>query len=624
MCGITGIISKSIENNSLSAIEKMTDSMHHRGPNSEGIWSQENVFLGHRRLSIIDTSDSSNQPFLSSCGRYVMVYNGEIYNYSQIKSQLQNKYNFETKSDTEVLMYAFIEWREKSLKYLNGMFAFAIWDKKEKSLFVARDRMGIKPLYYYKDSQNFIFGSEVTALLNSDCIPRELNTFALNEYFQYQTVAAPSTLVKNIHQLMPGNYAWFKNNNLESTEYWSLFKNNMHDVNPNESLNNVKKSIKEMIFESVEKRTISDVPLGAFLSGGIDSSAIIGVMSGLGLRDINALTVSFEDSKFDESNFAKIVAKKYNVNHEIIKISPKSILKDFESILNSFDLPSGDGINSYVVSRAVKNHGITVALSGLGGDELFCGYNSFKTLPGILNHQWLNILPTHLRLIFSNLLKYSGKKRVVKFSELLSEDRIDVENTYKYFRQTCSKSELLKLIPGNTNIMSNASKLISQNSVDFNQFNLLSQISIAEIVSYSQPLLLRDADQTSMKNSLEVRVPFFDHNLVEYMISLPDNFKNTNYPKQLLVESLGNIIPDEIVQRKKMGFTFPWDIWFRTSLKTFIEKTLYSLSSRDFVNKQQVDDIWNKFKKNPSSQNWSLIMSMISLELWIVKNKITY
>ncbi len=620
MCGITGLITRSGVAEP-AIIQQLTDGLTHRGPDSGATWHEGSVNLGHRRLSIIDLSEEANQPFIDATGNYVLIFNGEVYNYLEIRDKLKDKYQFRTSSDTEVILYAFIEYGERCVEYFNGMFALAIWNKQEEELFIARDRMGIKPFYYYLDEGIFLFGSEMTPMLNSGLVKKEIDTQSISTYLQYQTVPAPNTLIKNVKQLLPGEYAFYKKGELKKKVYWSLL-----DIKPQAitDLKEIKKKIRSLLYESVRLRMVSDVPLGAFLSGGIDSTAVVACMKEVGMNNINAFTVSFTDNQFDESHFASLVAKKYGVNHNIIKIAPKDILANFENILTAFDVPSGDGINSYVVSEATKKNGITVALSGLGGDELFCGYNSFVNLPKILRYKALWNAPGFLKTSVSNLLGLSKRKSLQKMKEMLSGEKGDFYHLYPFFRQTLTKKNLNALTTGLDFETTEVFKYLDANRQRLDQFGLLSKISVGELFGYTQPLLLRDSDQVSMQHALEIRVPFFDHNLVEYAISLPDLPKTPSSTKRLLVESLDGLIPDEIVNRPKMGFVFPWENWFRNELKDFVTAKIERLAKLSFIDEKVIKTYWAQFQKTPKNLNWSILLSLISLEIWLEKHQIEF
>ena len=372
MCGIAGIVGRGFEFEN-HPINKMASQLIHRGPDATGYYIQDDIALGHTRLSVIDLSENANQPFLTQDQRYTIVYNGEIYNYRELRTKIP-EYEFRSNSDTEVVLAAYFKWGVDCLSRFNGMFAFAIWDSYDKTLFVARDRMGIKPLYYCHND-HFIFGSEIRSLISSGLIPKKTSYQSISEFLTYQTVHAPHTIVDKVFQLRAGNYGIVKNNTFEEHRYWSPTDN----FKPNhKSIIDIQSDIKQLLFKSVEKRMISDVPLGAFLSGGIDSSAIVGVMSSLSDQAINTFSIGFDEKQFDESQYSSLIAKSFNTQHQQLKLSAQNLLDQLPNALAALDSPSGDFVNSYIVAQETKRHGLTVALSGLGGDELFAGYPVFR------------------------------------------------------------------------------------------------------------------------------------------------------------------------------------------------------------------------------------------------------
>ena len=352
----------------------MTDAIAHRGPNAEGHYVDESVALGHRRLSIIDLSPEANQPFFDSTGRYAMVFNGEVYNFMDIRHQLAD-YPFRTNCDTEVVLAAYIRWGEACLSRFYGMFAFAVWDKQEQRLFVVRDRLGIKPLYFYQDEKKFLFASEIRPLLASGLVAKKLDQEGLYDYFNYQTVHAPRTIVEGVFQLNPGEYAILKNGTFTKKTYWKLAPDQPDIVEG--SYGEVKKQVRRLMLESVERRLVSDVPLGAFLSGGIDSTAVVALMAEVADQAVDTFSVVFEEPQFDESEYSELVARRFNTRHHPMLLKPQDFLNALPNALMAMDSPSGDAINTYVVSKVTKEAGVTVALSGLGGDELFAGYPLF-------------------------------------------------------------------------------------------------------------------------------------------------------------------------------------------------------------------------------------------------------
>ena len=353
----------------------MTDRLSHRGPDAEGFFLSDQAALGHRRLSIIDLSDTANQPIFDASGRYAIILNGEIYNYRDVKAAVLPDYPYKTKGDAEAVLAAYLRYGAKCLDMLNGMFAFAIWDDELKEMFVARDRLGVKPLYYsHTDSGALVFASEIRAILATDLVPRRLNQAALHEYLQYQSVYSPRTIVENIHQLSAGTYGILRNGDFSITPYWQIDKTQA-DISSDR--NAIVRDIGALFRQSIERRMVSDVPVGAFLSGGIDSSAVVAMMAEVSDQPVNTFSVVFDEKLFDESRYSSLIAKKFRTHHTRIDLRADDFLAELPNTLKAVDSPSGDGLNTYVVSKVTRQSGIKVALSGLGGDELFAGYHYF-------------------------------------------------------------------------------------------------------------------------------------------------------------------------------------------------------------------------------------------------------
>jgi asparagine synthase (glutamine-hydrolysing) len=626
MCGITGIVGHQINNsNYLSSIKKMNDAIAHRGPNSEGIWNDEYCFLGHRRLSIIDLSEAGNQPFFSQDKRYVMVYNGELYNYKELKLELQRAehgsknlpYIFRTNTDTEVILASYLRWGIDCVKRFNGMFAFSIWDTVEQKLVIARDRMGIKPLYYHFKNNVLLFASEIRALIHSGLIDKKISLKSVAEYIQYTTVHAPNTMIQDVFMLMPGHILELQNGNLKIQQYWNI--NDFTKTKGDFSYKETCTKVNELLIASVERRLVADVPFGAFLSGGIDSSAIVGLMSKVSSEKVQTFNVSFDEGEFSEAKYAKQIAEKFNTEHHEIKLTPNDFLKQLPEALAAMDHPSGDGPNSYIVSKATKNAGITMALSGLGGDELFAGYDIFKRYYELEKKGWLNIIPA--KGLAGKLL--AAKKKSVqgdKTAEILALDTINGFNAYPINRKLFNKKDYAGLLKENYNADNFIKNVIKKSETD--KQHVLSRVSLFEIQTYMQNILLRDADQMSMAVALEVRVPFLDYQLVEFALSVKDEFKYPHTQKKLLVDALGDLLPDNIVNRPKMGFVLPWKDWLKEDLKDFCEENIAQFSKRSFVNREAVLLIWNRFLNNDQKTTWSRVWHLVVLNHWINTHQI--
>ena len=617
MCGIAGILA--LNNAALELQHRvglMTDAMSHRGPDADGFFVANNrIALGHRRLSIIDLSVGANQPLFDSQNRYVIIFNGEIYNFKEVKALIPD-YPYSTASDTEVILAAYIKWGERCLEYLNGMFAFAIWDKQTERLFIARDRLGIKPLYFFKDENYLIFASELRAILASGLVKKEISEQGLADYLSFQSAICPNTILQNVYQLPPATYLLVQNGNATEHCYWQIAT-----PTKTKSIKNrdeIKAEIKELLYASIERRMISDVPLGAFLSGGIDSSAIVGIMSHFSPQPVNTFSIVFDEQEFDEREYSRIIAEKFKTNHTELSLSANSFLQALPQALNCMDNPSCDGLNTYVVSKLTKEAGVTVALTGLGGDELFAGYRQFKNWHRSKRFGWYHI-PKSLRVIALALF-------ALVFENETHKDRLrniglsngTIAHTYPYFRQVFSDSLIKQLthIKQYKNTITDC--LVAKKGT--NQLPLLSQYSVGELLGYTLNVLIKDTDQFSMASSIELREPFFDYKLVEYLLQVPDEYKNTGQPKNILVEALGDLLPTAIVNRPKKGFAFPWETWMRTDLRAFCTEKIQSIACRPLFKEQEVLAAWELFLQNPKKIAWAQMWQLVVLEHWLQKN----
>ena len=608
MCGINGIFSfgNPIED-SESIINRMNDSIAHRGPDANGVFCDKNIALGHRRLSIIDVSKSSNQP-LFGINRYSLVFNGEIYNYKELKNQLE--YDFETNSDSEVIIAAYHKWGRNCVNYFNGMFAFAIWDNQTEVLFIARDRVGIKPLYFYKDKNQFIFSSQIKGVLASGKVSFKLNSDELSNYLKFQTIYAPNTIAKDIFSLEPATTLLINKDGVEQNKFWEIEKTTK-DITT-DSYSEIKSNINYLLTNAVDKRMVSDVPFGAFLSGGIDSSLMVALMSKVSSSPINTFNISFAEKEFSEAKYAAAVAKTYKTNHTEINLTPNDLLDDIETALGFMDSPSADGINTFVVSKHTRKHGVKMAISGLGGDELFAGYPQFKQINFLNRIKSIDKIPLYIRTIMANgITKTSSRADLNKVANWLKTEKWDMQGLYPTFRQQAGNNQVSEIL----NI---------QNSTTVNYFDnstLLNNISTNEINTYLQHILLRDSDQMSMASALEVRVPFMDHELIDYVLTVPDKFKYPSTQKKLLIESFPDILTPEITNRKKMGFVFPWEKWLKTELKDFVNNNLAELENYPEFNFDGVQRLWARFLMEDKSVYWTQIWGLVVLGYWLKNNK---
>jgi asparagine synthase (glutamine-hydrolysing) len=561
MCGIYGYIGKDYKKIGIVFPEYL----RHRGPDDSGVYYDESkkLVLGHTRLSIIDLSNNARQPMLDESKNYVIVFNGEIYNYYDIKKELKKLgYTFKTKSDTEVVLKSYIEWKENCLKKFRGMFAFAIYDKDNQILFLARDRFGIKPLIYTFLNNHFIFSSELKPFLKTDIIDKKLNIEALCDLILFGSVRQPKTILEGVYQLLPGHYMIVK---LDRTYKISPYYKLEMEFSKWPKINNYQEAIQQLrnILESAIKYyLIADVEVGAFLSGGVDSTSVVALMSQYLDKKIKTFSVGFKKQKevVDETSIAKITAKKLNTEHYEIIVDDNYIANIFNDFIEAIDQPSIDGINTFIVSKETAKK-VKVALSGLGGDEIFAGYPHFKLIYqyGNKKHTYLTKFLRWLNQIRPNRFthKYEligvAPEKGVFYSRLLLKNSNDIYNILKFNKSLGCVDKLKELL----------------------DFSVVQRISLYEIQNYLLNTLLRDTDVVSMYHALEVRPVLLDHVLVEFALSLRDDFKIRNGKlKAIFIEAVKDLIPEEVWKRPKTGFEMPFQTWMNGALNEIFKEVV--------------------------------------------------
>src|SRR3990167_6012531 len=575
MCGISGIIHKNNQPVNQSILEKINRTLTHRGPDDEGYFCEGHLGLAHRRLSIIDLF-SGHQPMSTSNGRYTIVFNGEIYNFLEIRAELQKKgISFQTRSDTEVLLYAYALEGKKCLDRLNGMFAFAIWDKYEKTLFVARDRFGKKPFYYWDTPAHFVFASELKAFLVHPDFKKELNHQALASFFQYDYVPSPLSIFKGVQKLPAGHFLILKNGSFSIQSYWDIpLKQSKISPDWEES----KKKLIVLLDEATQKRLVSDVPLGVFLSGGLDSSSIVAMMARHceGSR-IKTFSIGFEEKSFDESEHALLISKTFNTDHHHQVLTPNKMLEILPHIASFMDEPFADYsiIPTYLLSQFTRQK-VTVALGGDGSDELFAGYPTFyadklariyqkfphffkQTLGFFVNHLPVSHRDMSFDFKAKQFLYGANFESVLRNQVWLGSFHFGEQK--KLFVESTQLKDPLLLVKEVLN------RCPSSDALD-------------RILYFYQKFYLTDdilvkTDRASMAASLEVRAPYLDLNLVSFVSSLPPHFKlKGRVTKYILKEALKEILPSQIVFRKKKGFGIPVGLWLKNELKNHLLEIL--------------------------------------------------
>lgn len=620
MCGICGFYSP--ENLfSKQNLESMTASLNHRGPDADGFFSDEVVGLGHTRLSILDLSKKANQPMHSHSNRFVMVYNGEIYNYREVSNELKmnsshyENLQFQTNSDSEAVLEAFAAYGVNFVEKLNGMFAIAIYDKHKKELYLFRDRLGIKPLFYFWDGKNFAFSSELKSLALLDQIPKKINASAVRDFLQLGFIPAPSSIYQSIFKLDAGSYLKISGNNLTSHCYWDLKAKMQTDVLKDKNKALVKLS--DLLMSSVQYQLKSDVPFGIFLSGGIDSSLITAQAVELSSVKVNSFSIGFEENKFSESEYAKKIAKYLGTSHHEFIVSYTDALPLVDKMITAFDEPYSDSsaIPTMLVSKLAKQN-VTVTLSGEGGDELFLGYGSYK---------WAKRFGNPLLRLFHKQIAYSLNKipvnryqrvaRLFDYSDI-RKIRSHIFSQEQYF---FSENELSSLLSGSYHSSESSinegriPSFIEKNGYT-RQLSAMEQQAIFDIYYYLKEDLLTKIDRAGMQYSLETRVPYLDHRIVEFAVNLSPDLKNRNgISKYILKEILYQYIPPHFFQRKKQGFAIPLNIWLTKELKYLIDNYLNKniIEQFNIVNYKAVEKLKEDFfagKNYLYNRLWLLIV----------------
>lgn len=592
MCGITGIAAfNEIGRVNMGNLERATSILSSRGPDDHGTYYDDYVGLGHRRLSIIDTSPKGHQPMQIPEGRFVITFNGEIYNYRALKKELIDKgVRFYTETDTEVLLQLYTLEGKECLKRLNGFFAFAIYDTKEKSLFIARDRMGIKPLVYFLDEDKLLFASEIKSIAAYG-LNLEINPVALNAYFQLNYIPAPLTALQNIHKLPPGHFMEVKAGTVHIEKYYQIPESSSNRYST--SYQNNQKKLIELMEDAVSQRLVSDVPLGAFLSGGIDSSVIV-AMASRQVSGLHTFSIGYKDEPFfDETHYARLVAKKFRTEHTVFSLTTDDLYAHLEGITDYFDEPFADSsaIPVNILSRETAKH-MTVALSGDGADEIFSGYNKhsgwLRSESGDLASSLIKRLhPLTSRIPKSRSNPFANKiRQLEKFGKGMGLSRAE-----RYWMWACisSQEECHDLFHPDLNTrMSSFEEYKHQwlkeikHYRDFNDF-------LRNDTSLVLPNdMLAKVDLMSMANSLEVRVPFLDHRVVDLAFSLPPDHKiNGKMRKKILQDTFRSILPKELYRRPKKGFEVPLLKWMRRGLGNQLDDLVFN---KDWVQSQGLFD----------------------------------
>ncbi len=629
MCGIVGIASGWSNTLDGALLRKMCALITRRGPDDEGFYFGDRIGLGMRRLAIIDIQ-SGHQPVHNEDKSVWVVFNGEIYNYRELRQELQQRgHTLTSSSDTECLVHLYEDFGDECVSHLRGMFAFAIWDNRRKRLLLARDRLGIKPLYYSQHRGKLYFGSEMKCLLAVDGLARSINLKAMSEYFTYKYVPGPETIYEGINEVPPGHVAVWSDGDFCLKRYWRLKSN----PDGEKSIGYFREGLLHHLKEAVDLHMVSEVPLGAFLSGGIDSSAIVSLMAQASTRKVKTFTVGFRAGEFgvDERPFAKIIAEAYGTDHsECLYEDPQAQIENIlPAIIRSFDEPFADSsmVPNYLVCEAARKW-VTVALSGLGGDELFAGYERYR---GALLAGYYQRLPRWLRQgVIKRCVNMIPEGRnsglwVDRLKRFVDGGALPLAQRYQRYLAAFTDEEKAQLFSGD--LLSELEKHGGQETQLAMQKvaespDSLNWILLTDMETYLPDDELRKADRLSMWHSLEVRVPFLDHKLVEFVATIPSKYKLMGMEKKyILIQALDGLIPNGILTRSKQGFSIPLANWLRGPLREFVHTHLSesALESVGLFNPQAVAKILDehdRLVRNHETKIWVLLTFMVWHQLY--------
>ena len=620
MCGIYGFSLKKFSKNPKSVLKKMSEKIYHRGPDQTGLYIDDNVAMGIQRLSILDIKNGT-QPIYSNNKRYVIVHNGEVYNYLKLKNYLQKKgYQFETNTDTEVIVNLFQHKGKKCLNDLNGMFAFAIYDLKKKEIFIGRDRYGIKPIYFYYDVEQFIFASELKGILCHESVKPSISPDSIDLYLTMEYVPSPYTIFNDIYKLEKGHFLLYDNSKLKKEKWYDIsftpklmYKKEIDYIN---KLDNLMK-------DSVRFRTISDVSIGCFLSGGLDSSLITYYLSEISKEKVKTFSIGFEDYSFDETNYANIISKHFDTDHNSETFSESKMFELLPNVWKNMDEPFADPslLPTFLLSH-FTNQQVKVCLSGDGADEIFAGY------PTYLAHKIASLIPKQLYSLISQTSSFLPvRHRNMSFDFKLRQFsrglRYRNKERHQYwlgsFKNNEKQKNYLKYFKDSLSNKNNLKQILKQNSNELKDW----EINLEQDFNfYLTDDMLVKIDRTSMANSLEVRVPYLDHNIVEFMVKCPSKLKYRGITSKYLLKQLAKkYLPHEVVNRSKKGFGIPIAKWFCGSLKKPLREILRNPNS--FINTIFEKGYTNQLMENhfqKKQNNGKMLWTLFTLENWYNNN----
>jgi asparagine synthase (glutamine-hydrolysing) len=618
MCGIAGLIDpRGAPEARMAAVSRMCGAMLHRGPDDDGISHHGDAVLGMRRLAIFDPANG-HQPMVTADGRWTLVFNGAIYNFRELRGELAaTGWEFRTQCDTEVLLAAFARWGERCVDRLRGMFAFAVWDDQEQALFLARDPFGIKPLYWRHDGSRFLFASELNALLASGSFSAEIDPLAVADYLAWFAVPAPRTIYPGVFSLRPGDCARFQRGRLEIRPTWSF--RSIPDQPICTSRDEFVHELRARLEDTIRAHVLADVPVGAFLSGGLDSAAVVGLMTRVTGAKLRTFSIDFGENGYSEAAGAEQTARHFGATHSTRVLTGGEVARDLDQLLATLDQPTGDGVNTYYASQTAHEGGVKVALSGLGGDELFGGYPSFRDTPRLA--RWLprwRRLPSSVRAgIIARLNRgYTRRRKLADFLEHATNIHEIGALQRRVFSETGRRAlltpEARAVLMGERPFHPELAEL----SAELSEAGTFEVVSAWELRTYMADVLLRDSDVMSMRHSLELRVPFVDRRLIEWLWRQPAEFKSeAQHAKSALSDAVADLLPPGLATRRKRGFTLPFAVWMRRELRPFLEATFEGENAAcgGLLDQTAVRQLWRGYLDRNDTREWSRVWSLAIL-----------
>jgi asparagine synthase (glutamine-hydrolysing) len=635
LCGIDGIAARSLTPAHISACRAMTAALAHRGPDSNGLEVIGNCVLGNTRLAILDLSHRGRQPMANADRSSWIAYNGECYNAAQLREWLVSRgRSFHSGTDTEVVLQLYDEIGDACVERLRGMFAFAIWDAPKNRLLLARDRLGIKPLYYALTADGIVFASEIKALLSSGIVSPRMAPHGVRAFLQLGHIPAPWTAIDGVHPLEPGHCAVWQDGKFQKSSYWDL-KAHANGAGAKEIAENASLGLTQQLLDATRLHLISDVPVALFLSGGVDSAALGALAKRAGADQLTALTIGFEDSALDESEPSRRTAELLGIPHRVLKLTARETHESLDHAMWAMDQPTVDGLNAYWICRTAAHAGFKVALTGQGGDELFGGYASLRWFERFTHAaSWLKPVPRGFATAMLDHDAFPFRWRKLSYLAGADDPFVAAELAVKIHFLQRDVNDLLDpglAAAGEDGEFSGrgeeAGAHLREWAARAKGANLLEKVAYLDVHAHLEPRLLRDGDAMSMAHSLELRPVFLDHKLVEFVFAMPGALRMQH--KRLLLDAMRSVMPEdtyrEISGRPKRTFSFPFAKWLAVELRPEVEAAFSAdrVSSAGILNPAAVQSVWKRFLEHPGRVGWSRVWSLFVLQRWCETMKVT-